>query len=195
MDMDPARFDKAYYERFYHRHETQAVSTAEQERLARFIAAYLSHLEIGIDSILDVGCGIGTILAALGKQYPDASQHGIELSPYLCDTYGWEQAEIQHFCSGSYDLVVCSDVLAYLRKSEAKAAIKNLAKMTTTVLYLAVLTEEDLAICDEERTDMEQHIRPVAWYRKQLAPYFISIGGGLHLRKPLAHPLWQLEQA
>jgi len=59
---------------------------------------------------------------------------------------------------------------------------------------LSVLTEEDLPICDEQTTDMRQRLRPSQWYRKHLAKDFCSVGGGLFIRKPIAVPIWQLEQ-
>lgn len=186
-------FNAEYYERFYFNAETRAASPTEQKRLAAFIAAYVRYLELPIHNILDVGCGIGTILNALAKKLPKAQCTGVEFSKYLCDTYGWQQGSVINY-QGRADLVVCADVLAYLSKADCKKALTNLATITNQVLYLSVLTTEDVAQCDIDLTDMQQKIRPAEWYKNQLSKNFVAIGGGLFLRKPLNTVLWQLEQ-
>ena len=187
-------FDAEYYERYYHNPNSQAVSQAEQEKLANFIYAYLQYLEVPVTSIIDVGCGIGTMLKALERHYPDAGSTGVEFSEYLCNHLGWRHGSVVDFQTTPTDLVICSDVLGYLDNKTCKQAVNNLASLTKHVLYLAVLTKEDLAVCDQERTDLRQKARSTRWYRQALAPHFQSIGGGLFMRKPVQYPLWQLEQ-
>lgn len=192
--MPTSKFDKAYYDRFYADQTTRAVSPAEQRVQARFVAAYLLYLQVPVRSILDVGCGLGVLLEEMRRLFPKASTTGIEFSPYLCETYGWEEGSVVDFVADKADLVICHDVLAYLTKPECAEAIDNLAHHTRQVLYLSVITKEDMAICDVAHTDMQQKLRPAQWYRKQLVPHFESIGGGLYLRKPVSVPVWQLER-
>ena len=187
-------FDQAYYTRFYENQETLAVTPEQQQKLCTFIAAYLRYLDIPIRSILDVGCGLGQMLNALQEEFPDAQTQGVEVSPYLCAKYGWHQSEVQSFSSEPRDLVVCNDVLGYLSKKEAKKAIANLAGLTESALFLSVLTEQDMDICDQPRTDLEQKVRPAAWYKTHLTKDFVGVGGGLFLKKPLAFPVWQMER-
>lgn len=189
------RFDKAYYDRYYRNPRTRAVTPAATQRQAGFIAAYLKYLEIPVRRILDLGCGTGGLLRALGRLFPKADIEGVEVSEYLCATYGWVQGSVIDYApEQSANLVICNDVLGYLNDREAEAAILNLARCTSTALYGGVLTSEDLALCDRSRTDADQITRPVAWYRERLAGAFLNVGGGLHLKRPEEVTVWHLER-
>ena len=187
------QFDASYYQRFYLDPATRATSAAEQRRQARFIAAFVHHLGLPVKRIADIGCGLGTVLNELGKLFPKATLTGVEYSSYLCQTYGWTQASVVNFDAPPFDLLVCNDVLGYLNHSDCDAAIKNLAHLCSGALYLSVLTKEDKQIIDEQHTDMSQHTRAYQWYKKRLDRYFVTVGGGLFLRKPCVVPLWRLE--
>ncbi len=191
-----ARFDKAYYDRFYRNPKTRAVTPAAVRRQAQFIAAYLKHLEVPVRSIVDMGCGTGTLLRALGRTFPRARTHGLEFSEYLCDTYGWQRGSVidtEPDC-GPADLVICNDVLGYLNNADCARALEHLSRLARGALYLGVLTREDLALCDPDRTDDQQHARPVAFYQRRLARHFQPVGGGLYLRLPLDVTVWHLER-
>jgi hypothetical protein len=47
---------------------------------------------------------------------------------------------------------------------------------------------------DPKRTDLEQRLRPAAWYRRRLDRHFISVGGGIYLKRPVDVTVWALEQ-
>ena len=187
------RFDKAYYDRFYRNPKTRAVTPAATRRQARFIAAYVRHLEIPVRRLLDVGCGTGVLLRALGREFPKARCEGVEFSDYLCNQYGWRQGSAVDFQPKQpADLVICNDVLGYLRDADCERAIANLAAMAGSALYLGVLTREDLALCDRNRTDTNQIARSAGWYKSRLSRDFLSVGGGLLLRKPVDVTVWHL---
>lgn len=189
------RFDKAYYDRFYRDPRTRAVSPAGSRRQAEFAAAYLKHLTIPVRRILDVGCGVGTTLRALGRAFPRATTQGVEVSPYLCERYGWQQSSVADLTAHTaFDLVVCNDVLAYLDDRECSRALANLARLCRGALLLGVLTAEDRDGYDRARTDHRQHLRPAAWYRRRLSRHFVNVGGGLHLRRPLPIVVWTLDR-
>lgn len=188
------KFDAAYYDRFYRDPETRATNPQEQALLAQFIASYLRYLAIPVSHILDIGCGLGALLGTMQEAFPAAKCTGVEVSDYLCETYGWTQGSAVNYRSEPQDLVICSDVLGYLGDAACSKAINNLARLTGSALYLSVLTREDMAICDTQHTDMSQRVRPYAWYRQRLDKHFVGGGGGLFLRKPLAVPVWRLER-
>jgi SAM-dependent methyltransferase len=189
------RFDKAYYDRYYRNPETRAVSPAATRRQAAFIAAYLRHLGIGVGSILDLGCGTGVMLRSLGREYPRARTEGVEVSSYLCRRHGWTAGSVVDFrAEGTFDLVVCNDVLAYLDDDDCGRALRNLASLCDAALYLGVLTREDLPLCDRQRTDAAQKPRLSSFYRRRLARHFMAVGGGLYLKKPVEVAVWHLER-
>ena len=188
------KFDQAYYARYYGDPDTRAVSPAEQTTQMHFIASYLRYLQIPIRSGVDIGCGMGQMLAACQQEFPDATWQGAEYSKYLCQKYGWLQGSVVDIKLKPVDLVICSDVLGYLNKNDCKRAIKNLARIAKQALYLTVLTSDDLEICDQDITDMSQKLRPAQWYKELLHKHFISVGGGLFLKAPLNVPVWKIEQ-
>ncbi len=154
----------------------------------------MNHLGVEVNRIADIGCGLGTVLKQLGKAFPSAQLTGVEFSEHLVKTHGWKSGSVVNYVDDPFDLVVCNDVLGYLSARECNLALQNLAKLTRTALYLSVLTEEDMDICDQEHTDMRQMTRPHKWYRQRLEKHFVNVGGGLFLRKPLDIPLWRLER-
>ena len=190
---DMPDFDAAYYRRFYYNPATRASTPEYARRRARFIGAYLRFIDLPVKSVLDMGCGVGRVLRALGKEFPDARLTGVEYSEYLCNKHGWQQGSVVDWPGRTHDLVVCNDVLGYLDNRACDAAIQNLARLTRGALYLGALTREDRTIVDAERTDPDQHLRSLAWYRRRLRKHFTSIGGGLFLRKPLRVPMWALD--
>lgn len=190
------RFDKAYYDRFYRDPRTRAVTPAAARRQAAFVAAYLRYLDVPVRRILDIGCGTGLTLRALKRQYPRARIRGVEVSDYLCERYGWEPGSVVDYAPGQpFDLVVCSDVLAYLNDRDCGRAIDNLARLSRGAVYLSVITADDAELFDPDRTDSRQQLRPAAWYRRRLNRHFVNVGGGLYLKEPAEVVVWHLERS
>lgn len=187
-------FDAAYYERYYVNPATRAAAPHEQERQAAFIAAYLNYLELDVKRIVDIGCGLGTLLNRLGSEFPSATCDGVEVSDYLCQKYGWRAGSVDTFRARPYDLVICTDVLGYLDDERCAKALENLARLTRGALYVSVLTEDDMDICDRDHTDLSQILRPAAWYRERLDEHFTPLGGGLFLKQSAGVPVWALER-
>lgn len=192
----PEKFDAGFYRRFYLDPKTRVVTRAEMARRADLVAAFVRHGEFPVKRILDVGCGLGLMRAALLEHFPKASYTGLEVSDYLCRTYGWVQGSAATFRSPRpFDLVVCYDVLQYLTAREAGAALRNLAELCAGVLHFGVLTTEDWELyCDRTNTDRNVHIRPGSWYRRRLAPAFINAGSGMFVRRGAPIHLWELDQ-
>jgi predicted TPR repeat methyltransferase len=192
----PDRFDASFYRRFYLNPRTRVVTRAEMIRRADLVAAFVRHGEYRVRTILDVGCGLGLMRAALQKHFPRARYTGLEVSRYLCDRHGWEHGSAATFASPRpFDLVICYDVLQYLAAREAAAALRNLGRLCAGVLHFGVLTTEDWELyCDRAITDRDVHIRPGNWYRRRLAPVFINAGSGMFVRRGAAIHLWELDQ-
>jgi 2-polyprenyl-3-methyl-5-hydroxy-6-metoxy-1,4-benzoquinol methylase len=190
------RFDKAYYDRYYRNPRTRAVTPAAARRQAAFVHAYLSHLQVPVRRVLDMGCGVGTMLRALARLYPRARVDGVEFSEYLCRRYGWQQGSVVDFRSRTpFDLVMCHDVLAYLDDADCSRAIDNLAALTRGAACISVITADDEGLFDPSRTDPQQRLRPAAWYRRRLQRHFVPVGGGMYLKRPPTVTIWTLERA
>jgi SAM-dependent methyltransferase len=189
-------FDAAYYERFYQDPTTCVLSTESVDRLVDFVCAYLRHLEIEVETVLDLGCGLGLWRAALERHLPDVHYTGVEYSEYLCCQYGWEQGSVVDYRPAEpADLVVCQGVLQYLPARQARAAVRNLARVTAGALYLEVLTRRDWEEnCSQDRTDGHVYLRQADWYRRALGKYFIPIGGGLFVPREDPPVLYELEK-
>lgn len=167
--MNPDRFDKAYYDRYYRNPATRVCSPREVQRQGDFIAAYLRHLEVPVKSVLDIGCGLGRLLGALGSAFPKARAVGVESSTYLCDALGWKAGSLPNMPTArQYDLVICYDVLSYLDDDPAAESIKTLGRLTRRALYFGALTFEDRELCDPVRTDTDVYLRSNRWYRRRL---------------------------
>lgn len=190
--MSGARFDAAYYARYYGTLQL----AAGIETLVRFVTAYLDHLGVPVDEVIDFGCGQGFWRAPLLRAYPRARYTGIELSEHACETYGWTRGSVVDYAHGQQaDLLICQGVLQYLPDEQASLAIRNLAKHTRGALYLEALTQGDWEHnCDQRATDGDVHLRPVAWYRERLAAHFHSCGGGLFVPRNSGVVMFELER-
>lgn len=189
-------FDKDYYHRFYRDPETSVATEAGTRRLGRFVSAYLDHLCVDVEHVLDLGCGLGAWRDVIAKHYPDASYTGVEISDYLCRTHGWKKGSAADFRSRRrYDLVICQGVLQYLDDREARAAIENLDRLCGGVLFLEVLTREDWEHnCDQDVTDSECYLREATWYATRLGKYFTNCGGGVRLSRRVESYIYELDK-
>lgn len=188
-------FDKQYYDRYYRDPATRAADADDYMRQARFIHAFLEFVDVPIDSILDIGCGLGGLLRALERHYPKANRLGVEASEYVSTSEGFEHGVLPGFRpERSFDLVICHDVLAYLDDTQANEAIDEISGYTERALFFAAMTTDDWLMCDTERTDPDVNTRGVEWYRQRLGKTFEPIGGGLWLKKPHDALLWHLDR-
>jgi SAM-dependent methyltransferase len=188
-------FDHEYYNRFYYDPNTAVTSKREIQARARLIAAYALHTGLPVRRILDAGCGTGLLRPWLRRYLPRAVYTGIEASEYLCQRYGWQQAQIETYKpTAPFDVVVCYDVLQYLDSRTADRALANFGKLCRGVLYFTALTRVDWEHnCDRSRTDSNVHLRSANWYRSRLRTNFREAGCGFWLRRGAPFTVWDLE--
>jgi 2-polyprenyl-3-methyl-5-hydroxy-6-metoxy-1,4-benzoquinol methylase len=191
------QFDRAYYQRFYFNPRTAVTNRAEMNARGRLIAAFADHLGLPVRRVLDAGCGVGLLRAPLRRALPRATYTGLEVSHYLCRRYGWIEGGIQDFNRREqYDLVICYDVLQYLKAAETQRALANLARVCRGLLYFGVLTREDWEEnCDQTRTDPAVSLRGGAWYRRALSKNFRHLGAGFWLRRGCPVTVWEMDTA
>jgi SAM-dependent methyltransferase len=189
------RFGREYYQRYYFDPRTAVATRRETQLRARLIAALTAHADLPVRRILEVGCGTGTLRAALTRLLPRAHYLGLEASEYLCQRYGWVHGRIEDYrARAPFDLVICYDVLQYLDARAATRALTNFGRLCRGVLYFSALTRFDYQHnCDRTRTDPDVHLRSARWYRQRLARQFREAGVGFWLRRGAPLTLWELE--
>jgi SAM-dependent methyltransferase len=189
-----SHFNARYYSKWY----GEDIETRQYiaEKAARFVLAYVDHMDSSIGTVLDLGCGLGLWREALSKHSRRIRYTGVEFSSHLCRKLGWERGDVRTYSPRrTFDLVICQAVLQYLPDAECELAIQNLARLSRRFLFLEVLTAADAReICAPEGTDFEVHVREASWYAHRIASHFVNLGGGLYAKpamRPHFYELWR----
>ncbi len=149
-----------------------------------------------IDSVLDVGCGEAAWYPHLRVMRRRASYMGIDSSDYVVDRFG----EARHILKGtfddlrrvrgSFDLVICSDVLHYIAERELRRGLPHLERLTAGVAFIEILTSEDEIVGDIEGLIR----RPAPWYRRRFAKAgFAQVGPYCWLPRTMQESAAELE--
>jgi len=180
-------FDAGYYRRYYR--DRPVHGRARVGHLAAGVAGLMAWWGVPLRSVLDVGAGPGYWRDWFARERPVVRYRSVDVSPYACDRYGHQQADIATWRPpGRYDLVVCQGVLQYLDDRAVDTALEHLGGATRGLFYLEVPTTADRdTLLDHERSDLDCHWRSGSWYRRRVGRHFRQIGAGLW--SPLAHPL------
>lgn len=191
-----ARFDAAYFERFYGHPDTRVSDAHDAARLARMIAGVVCYFGLPVRRILDAGCGVGLLREPLAREFPHAHYTGLEVSEYLCRRHGWVQGSVVDYrASRPYDLVLCHDVCQYLDDRDAGRAIANLGRLCQGALSFSVPTRRDWrTAADPTRSDGDVHRRTADWYRRRLRRSFRHLGCGVQVSRALRPVAWELEE-
>jgi glycosyltransferase involved in cell wall biosynthesis len=95
--------------------------------------------ELAPETVLDAGCGTGMLVAALRERGVDA--RGIDISEYALAQIPqklqrfFSVASVTHDLDGTYDLIVCIEVLEHVPAELAPVAVENLCRHTNNVLF------------------------------------------------------------
>ncbi|HSP17327.1 MAG TPA: class I SAM-dependent methyltransferase [Thermoanaerobaculia bacterium] len=142
-----------------------------RRKVALAVAAAEYFLRRPIGSVFDVGCGEAAWYPHLRVLRRHAKYSGIDASDYVVEEFG-ESRNISRGSfddlrklRGSFDLVVCSDVLHYVADRELRRGLPHLERLTAGIAFIEVLTGEDDIIGDVEGLIR----RPAEWYRRQFA--------------------------
>lgn len=190
-------FDQNFFRHYYDNAATSVVSADDIFKRACFVVAYLSHLQVPVETVLDAGCGTGLWKRALHDIDPAIEYMGIDPSGYLCEKYGWFQSNVADFRSRKkFDLVVCQDVMQYMGAGEVEDSFAAIAAVCRGALYFDVPTSDDIddRLLDMKKTDKSINVRSAAWYRKRLAKDFENAGGGVFVAKSANAVLLALER-
>ena len=164
------QYDQAYFDRWYrdprHRVNTPA-GVRRKVRHSLGVAEVL--LERPVKRILDIGCGEAPWRSHFLDERPKAEYVGIDSSDYVVARFGRTRG-IRHGTFGTvgqvglvgrFDLVVCCDVLQYVRAEELGPGLRAVESMLDGVAYLEAFTNAD----ELEGDKRLWHQRTPAWYR------------------------------
>ena len=164
------QYDQAYFDRWYRdpRHKvTTSAGVRRKVRLVLGIAEVL--LERPVKRILDVGCGEAPWRSHFLDERPKAEYVGIDSSDYVVERFGRTRG-IRHGTFGTvgqvglterFDVIVCCDVLQYVRAEEMGPGLRAIAALLDGVAYLEAFTNAD----ELEGDKRHWHQRTPAWYR------------------------------
>lgn len=189
-------FDAGYYGKYYGSARTRVHGAKEIARLCNAVTSMLDWWGAPLDSVLDVGAGVGLWRDWFAKHRPATAYRTTEVSRYACAQYGHEQRDITKWrARATFDLVVCQGVLPYLDDAGCAKAIANLGAMTAGFLYLEAITKNDICeVIDDVKTDVKVHGRTAAWYRSRLRAHYTEVGCGLWAKKDAPVLFYELER-
>src|SRR5689334_5453200 len=87
-------FDAAYYDRYYGSARTRVHSGEEVGRLCTAVVSFIEWWQAPLDTVLDVGAGIGLWRDWFKKARPKVAYRSTEFSAHACSEYGHEQRDI-----------------------------------------------------------------------------------------------------
>ncbi len=196
----PKTYDRAYFDKWYRdpKHKVMSSQTLQRKvRMALATAEY--HLGRPVSSVLDVGCGEGAWQPILADLRPDASYLGFESSEYAVRRFGLErnirpltfaqlgELRFEH----PFDLIVCADVLHYLRGAEIERGLPGLVANLGGMAFIETYTSQDVIEGDTQGFLK----RPTSWYREQFGRVgLVACGNHCYLGPGLAGGLAQLER-
>lgn len=155
----PKIYDRTYFDRWY-RQENLGIGSRQalvrKARLAISTAEY--YLGRPIHNVLDIGCGEGVWQPVLKAERPKISYLGLDSSEYVVERFGrtrnirlatFGQLGELRFDEG-FDLIVCSDVLHYVRTPELKRGLRGIAEQLQGVAFLELFTADDALAGDTD---------------------------------------------
>ena len=165
-----ARYDRAYFDKWYRHPRHRVKSATELLRQVRFVL-HTAEWVLGrpVRSVLDVGAGEGNWQPVLKRLRPRILYDGVDPSAYAVRRYGARRGlqlgGIEQLddldLRASYDLVVCCGMLNYLSTRQFARGMQQVAAHTGGVAYLEIFARGDAF---EGDTDWPAP-KPASWYR------------------------------
>lgn len=148
---DPSRrYDKGYFDKWYRGEGFGSPARlARKAHYALSAAEYL--LERPVRTVLDIGCGEAPWRAALHKLRPAIRYTGVDPSEYAVERYGKSRGiHLGEFggldaieMRGSFDLIVCADVILYVDDAALRRGLIEIAARLNGVAYVEIFTAND----------------------------------------------------
>ena len=196
-----ARFNEAYFDRWYRDPRRRVLDRAEIARRAELVVAVAEYvLERPARTALDVGCGEGNWRAPLLRLRPRMRYVGVDPSEYAVRRFG-RRRNIRPGSAGAldtlrlrgpFDIVIASGVLNFLPIAALRGALAAMAKLTDGIAFLELFTATDDVVGDTRGW----RPRSASQYRRLLrAAGFVSCGPHCYVGRSRAATLAALERA
>ena len=194
-------YDRDYFDKWYRDPHHAVGSPAELRRkVAMAVAQAEYYLGRPVRNVLDVGCGEATWRAPLRKLRPGLDYRGVDASEYAVARYGRSRnvglarfGELEHLRFDTrFDLIVCTDVLHYLKPAEIRAGLRGIGEMLEGVAFLEVFTRADDVAGDHQ----DFLSRAPSWYLREFgAVGLLPCGSHCYLGPRLTQHVAALERA
>ncbi|MEP6881338.1 MAG: class I SAM-dependent methyltransferase [Dokdonella sp.] len=199
--MNAKEYDRAYFDRWYRDPRHRVRARGETLRKVNMVVA-LAEYYLGrpIRNVLDIGCGEGVWRAPLLKLRPGIEYLGLDSSEYAIRRFGRSRnlrmarfsdlAELRF--DRRFDLIVCSDVVHYLRAAELRRGLSGFPELLEGLAFIELFTSRDAV-----DGDISGFIpRSPVWYRKQFAEAgLMACGSHCYLAPRLMRSVSELERA
>jgi predicted TPR repeat methyltransferase len=197
----PKVYDRQYFDKWYRDPRHAVASPVElQRKVAMVVAQTEYYLGRPLRNVLDVGCGEALWRAPLRRLRPGVAYRGLDASVYAVQRYGrtrniglasFGQLEQLRFDT-RFDLIVCTDVLHYLKRKEIVAGLQGISEMLEGVAFLEVFTSRDDVAGDHQGFVA----RTPAWYLREFARAgLVPCGSHCYLGSRLGQHVAALERA
>lgn len=199
--MNAKNYDRAYFDRWYRDPAHRVRARGETLRKVTMVVALAEYyLGRAITNVLDIGCGEGVWRAPLLKIRPAIEYLGLDSSDYAIRRFG-RSRNLRMACFADlaelrferrFDLIVCSDVVHYLRAAELIRGLSGFAELLEGLAFIELFTSRDAV-----DGDVGGFIaRPPAWYRKKFADAgLMACGSHCYLAPHLMRSVSELERA
>lgn len=194
------RYDQAYFDRWYRDPQSRMWARADVERKVRMAVSLAEYLlDRPLRSLLDVGCGEGTWQPILGRLRPRAFYQGVDDSAYVVARFGTRRNIVRGNVGGlaalnlrrMFDLVVCCDVLHYVKTAELRTGLTALAGVARGPAYLEAYTSADDVDGDHGHF---QRRSPAVYRRLFREAGFVPVGPHCYVQQRMARQLVALER-
>jgi predicted TPR repeat methyltransferase len=167
-------YDRSYFDKWYRSARHSVASERELQRKAA-VAVAVAEYYLGrpIHNVLDIGCGEAPWRKPLRRLRPGIDYLGLDSSAYAVARFGKSRnirlatfgqlAELRF--DSTFDLIVCSDVLHYVRTPELKRGLRGIGEMLDGVAFLELFTAVDAPDGDKQGFIA----RSPSWYRSVFA--------------------------
>lgn len=193
------RYDRAYFDRWYRDSASRMWTSASIARKARMVLGIAEHLlERPVRTVLDIGCGEGNWRTALRRERPGIRYQGVDGSAYVVARFGRRRnialGDVGHLertgITGTFDLVVCCDVLHYVPTAAVRRGLRFMAERAGGLAYLEAYAWDDEIEGDRGQF---QRRRAAAYRRLFQEAGFVPVGMHCYVTADVARDLTRLE--